>query len=71
MKKRQEQQARAAILAAMTRKAISGDTTAAKIILDAQQATTAGGIDIEDLTPLAELLRGDSNGGQETESNSR
>lgn len=59
---RQEQEARRAILATMTRKAIKGDTQAAKIVLEAQQATTAGA-DIEDLTPLADLLRGDSNGG--------
>ena len=36
----QAQEEKAAILAAMTRKAIKGDTTAAKIVLDAQQATT-------------------------------
>lgn len=35
-----EAEARAAILAAMTRKAISGDTAAAKIVLDAQREST-------------------------------
>lgn len=36
----QAQEEKAAILAAMTRKAISGDTKAAKIVLDAQRENT-------------------------------
>lgn len=56
---KQQEQATAAILTAMTRRAISGDTTAAKIVLDAQRGTAGTNTDIEDLTPLVELLKGE------------
>jgi len=68
---KQRAQAKTAILAAMTRRAISGDTRAARIVLGEQGRITIEGGNFDALNKAFEEMEGIDLGGETKESNSR